>query len=256
MPSTLALLLVAIGLVLLWRRRAGADRPLARTPGWWLVVGGTLTLYLASTPLVATWLARSLERRAGSGVIDDLPRADAIVVLGGGQAAFVHPDGTTELFQHHASDRFERGVRAFLAGKAPLIAFGGGVAPVAGAPNYAEWSAGEAKLRGVPAEAIVAGPAAKYTQDEGEGVTELLRARGVQHVIVCTSAYHMPRTRRTYESFGLRVTPLPADFDTRGEAERFSLGLLLPRGVALAQTEACVKEWIGLAVLALSGRGG
>ena len=64
---------------------------------------------------------------------------------------------------------------------------------------------------------------------------------------LCTSAYHMPRARLAYERAGFAVTPVPCDFDTRGAAERFSPALLLPRGVALSQSEHCLKEWMGLA---------
>jgi uncharacterized SAM-binding protein YcdF (DUF218 family) len=256
MPSTIALLLLAVGLLLVWRHHRRPIRPAARELGWWMAVSGVVLLYLASTPLVATWLADSLERRASIVKIDDLPCADAIVVLGGGEGAFVHTDGSVDLFHRHASDRFERAMRAYRAGKAPLIAFGGGRVPVPEPMNYADWSARLAAERGVPREAILTGPSALYTQDESEGVVALLRTRGVRHVIVCTSAFHVPRTRLIYESLGLQVTPLPADFDTRGEGEEFSWGLLLPRGLALAQTETCVKEWIGILAFRLTGRGG
>ena len=256
MPSTIAFVLMAIGLYLLWRkwlRRVPSSRMPA---GCWLTIGGIVMLYLCCTPIVATWLALSLERQAGSGVVEALPKADVIVVLGGGQAAYMHPDGSVELFAHNGPDRFERALRAFKAGKATCIAFGGGEAPVPGKPNFADWMASQAIERGVPPSAIIVGPAARYTQDEGEGLVQRLRERGIERVILCTSAYHMPRARAIYESLGMVVSPLPADFDTRGEAEQFEWSMLLPRGVALAQTECCVKEWIGLFVARMRGRSG
>jgi len=41
------------------------------------------------------------------------------------------------------------------------------------------------------------------------------------------------------------VTPLPADFSTRGVAEGWSWALLVPRGLALSQVDAAAKEWMG-----------
>jgi uncharacterized SAM-binding protein YcdF (DUF218 family) len=73
-----------------------------------------------------------------------------------------------------------------------------------------------------------------------------LRQRGVKHVLLCTSAIHMPRARLLMERLGFQVTPIPGDFDTRGAVERFSPLLLIPRGGAMAQTENGLKEWVGM----------
>jgi hypothetical protein len=43
------------------------------------------------------------------------------------------------------------------------------------------------------------------------------------------------------------VTPLPADFATRGVAEGWSWALLVPRGIALSQVDTVAKEWMGIA---------
>ena len=256
MPSTIGLLLVAVGLLLVWRRwRMGNAGP-ARAWGLWMAALGCVELYAFSTPLVATWLAQSLEAQTSAVKIEDLPQADAIVVLGGGQATHVRADGSIDLFNHHSADRVERGIQAFLAGKAPVLAFGGGENPVAGAPAYAEWLATVAASRGVPNERIVRGAPARFTQDESEGVMELLRPLGVKRIILATSAYHMMRARITYARLGVEVIELPCDFQSRGTAEHFSLTMLLPRGIALSQSETCLKEWLGALVLWITGKGG
>jgi uncharacterized SAM-binding protein YcdF (DUF218 family) len=66
-------------------------------------------------------------------------------------------------------------------------------------------------------------------------------------VIVCTSAMHLPRAAEHYRALGFTVTPLPADFATRGVAEGWSWALLVPRGLALSQVDAVSKEWMGIA---------
>ena len=74
----------------------------------------------------------------------------------------------------------------------------------------------------------------------------MLRERGVKRIILCSSAVHLPRACMNYEKLGFEVTPLPSDFATRGAAEDWSWALLIPRGMALSQVDAGVKEWMGL----------
>ena len=60
MPSTIAMVLIVIGLWLLWRSMQPAvHRRTART-GFALALGGLFVLYAFSTPLVATLLATHL----------------------------------------------------------------------------------------------------------------------------------------------------------------------------------------------------
>lgn len=256
MPSCVGLLLISVGVLLIWRRMRHGTAVPWRNWGLWLATLGCSELYVFSTPLMATWLAQSLEARTLAVRIEDLPQADAIVVLGGGQATHVRPDGSIDLFNHHSADRVERGIQAFLGGKADILAFGGGESPVAGSPSYAEWLATVARSRGVPDARIVRGAPARYTHDESEAVMELLRPLGVKRIILTTSAYHMMRARGIYRRQGVEVIELPCDFQTLGAAERFSAAQLIPRGIALSQSETCLKEWLGTLVLLLSGKGG
>ena len=249
MPSTVSIVLIAIGLWMVWQAMRTPSRSRMAGRGLGTASVGLVLLYASCTPLVATWLAQSLERQSTPISIADAPQADAIVVLGGGISALMRPDGTADMYWHQASDRFERGVAAFKAGKAPCLAIGGGDALIDHAPTLSEWVMQQAIERGIPASALIVGGAARYTTDESEGLAKELRSRGVQRILLCTSAYHLPRARLIYERLGLKVMPLPCDFDTRGAADRFSMKLLLPRGLALAQTETCLKEWIGLAAL-------
>lgn len=253
MPSCVGLVLIAIGLWLIWRRMRHGSAVPARNWGLWAAVLGCIELYLFSTPLVATLLARSLESCTKGATIAALPTADAIVVMAGGQAMYQLEDGTPLLFQKNASDRLERGFEALAAGKAPCMYVGNGMGSIASREAYAAWIEQMGRSRGVAADRILLGPPAKYTQDESEGLVSLLRERGANHVIVTTSASHMPRARMHFERQGIQVTPLSCDFSTRGFAERFTAAQLLPRGVALAQSEDCVKEWVGILVAAVQG---
>ena len=246
LPSGLLMATLGLGLLLLlvaWRR---GRRPSQARFACLLAFGSAFLLYLASTPLVATWLARGIESRHPPLDPGSLPTADAIVVLGGGMHASTAPDGAVRLYMRHASDRFEAAMEAWERGRAPLLAFGGGGTGVDGTPSEGEWNRTRAIGRGVPADRALCGPAARYTSDESEGIAAALRVRGVRRIIVCTTAMHMPRALRNYRNLGFEATALPADFATRGESERFSPLLLIPRGLALSLTDSWAKERLGM----------
>ena len=246
MPSSVLLCALALGVFLMLRAWWRGKRPDQARFACGLAVTSVVVLYLASTPLVARWMAETLERRNPPVDPAALPVADAIVVLGGSMYATVGPDGTTLLYARHASDRFETAMQAFQAARAPIIAFGGGGTGVPGTPTEGEWNRGRAIARGVPADRAIAGPVALYTSDESEGLARTLRERGVKRIILCSSAMHLARARMNYESLGFEVIPLPSDFATRGAAESWSWALLIPRGQALSQCDYAVKEWMGL----------
>jgi uncharacterized SAM-binding protein YcdF (DUF218 family) len=246
MPSSVLIVALALGVFLMLRAWRRGKRPSEARFACGLTVTSLVALYLASTPLVARWVAESLERQNPPVDPVTMPVADAIVVLGGSMYATVGPDGTTLLYARHASDRFETAMQAFSAGRAPIIAFGGGGTGVPGTPTEGEWNRARAIARGAPADRAIAGPVALYTSDESEGIARVLRERGVKRIILCSSAMHLPRARMNYEKLGFEVTPLPSDFATRGAAEDWSWALLIPRGMALRQVDAGVKEWMGL----------
>lgn len=244
-PSSMLLACLAAGLVLsivAWRR---GRRPGQARVAISMVVLGAVGLYLASTPLVATAISRRMESEHPPIAPESIEEADAIVVLGGAMHAAAGPDGTVHPFAHHASDRFETGLRLLIAGKAPLIAFGGGLTGVEGAPTEAEWNRGRALARGVRPESVIVGDPARYTSDEAEGLAEALSERGARSLIVVSSALHLSRAAATYRALGFEVRAVPCDFTTRGEAERFSPALLIPRGMALALSDNCAKEFLG-----------
>ena len=246
MPSSVLIVALALGVFLMLRAWRRGKRPSEARISCGLTVTSLVVLYLASTPLVARWVAESLERQNPPVDPSTMPVADAIVVLGGSMYATVGPDGTTLLYARHASDRFETAMQAFSTGRAPIIAFGGGGTGVPGTPTEGEWNRARAIARGAPADRAIAGPVAFYTSDESEGIARVLRERGVKRIILCSSAMHLPRACMNYEKLGFEVTPLPSDFATRGAAEDWSWALLIPRGMALSQVDAGVKEWMGL----------
>jgi len=246
MPSTVLMAGAALGLLLVLRAWARGRRPSQARGALLLASGSLLLLYLLSTPLVARAMARALEDRYPPVDPTKVEAADAIVVLGGGTGATRRPDGSIHVYSMLAADRFESGMAALAANRAPFVVFGGGSVGVEGAPSESQWFAARAAARGVPADRALTVPPAIYTSDEGEAVAEVLRGRGARRIILCTSAMHLPRAAAHYRALGFEVVPLPCDFSTRGDAEAWSLKLLVPRSLALARCDACAKEWLGM----------
>ena len=245
MPSCVLLATIAIGLAwCLWNWKRGRTIRQSRAAVA-LVAGGTMLLYLASTPLVARWAAWTLERENPPVRVEDLPVADAIVVLGGSMYATQRGDGSVHLYAKHASDRFDTALAAYRAGRAPIMVFGGGSTGIDGAPDEGDWNRQRAVERGVPDGAALSTGRARFTSDESLLIAERLREHGATTVIVCSSAIHLPRAVAHYRHLGFTVTPLPSDFATRGTAEAWSWTLLLPRALALAQVDGAAKEWLG-----------
>ena len=103
------------------------------------------------------------------------------------------------------------------AGLTPILVLDDGKPSFEGAPSEGEHARATSIMRGVPADAIIAGP-------------------GVHHV-----ASSIPH----YRAAVFAVTPLPCHFPTRGEAERFRWMRFVPTAAALDTMDLCGKNWLG-----------
>ena len=260
MPSTMLMLGIAASLVIALVAARRSARSGGRANRWARIAraarSATLTLValllVAANPLFANWLARATEAPHVPVDPATLPQADCIVVLAGGVRTVAGPDGYLHTQQFGAGDRFDSGVRAYQAERAPLIAFGSGRPNVPGAPNEAEFNRDRAICMGVPADAIILGAESSFTSDEAANLAGRLRGRGVRSIILCTSAYHLNRAIPHYESFGFSVTPLPSDFLVATPLPTTDLRMLLPSADALDRTDCCAKEWLGWAAAHIS----
>jgi len=87
--------------------------------------------------------------------------------------------------------------------------------------------------------------------DTGENAARsaaMLRADGVEAVVLVTHAWHMPRARAAFLRRGLRVTPAPCCFRAPAALE---LSALVPSGKALRESYWGLHEWLGRAWYAL-----
>lgn len=240
-PLGLGLLL--LGIASAQRRRVGLTRALC--------FATFLLLFLFSSPAVSQLLLRSLEDQYPQPPVESIPKADAIVVLGGGTSR--GPAAAPELTD--TTDRLFFAARLFRSGKAPLIVFSGGTVPFLGSQPKRSEAEGAAQLLeewAVPGRAILLETRSRNTRENALFTRQMLQGRGGSHnILLVTSASHMPRASAAFRKLGFYVIPAAADFQSEDD-EGLLLGFL-PDVRSLAKSELALKEWLGLVVYRLRG---
>jgi uncharacterized SAM-binding protein YcdF (DUF218 family) len=132
----------------------------------------------------------------------ELVPSDAIVVLG----AWVSPSGT---LSSESLRRTNHGIALYRRGLAPTLVLLGGSA--SGGPSEADARAEQARLHGVPAQAILTETRVRTTREEAARVRELLQSKGARTILLVTNAGHLTRARPLFERAGFDVHPAPSD---------------------------------------------
>lgn len=89
---------------------------------------------------------------------------------------------------------------------------------------------------------------AKYTKQ----ILESAKHRGP--VLLITSAFHMPRAKKTFAKAGIEVVAHPVQFiSDPGRGYIFS-DYVMPSSQALSNFEVLIKEWVGYMVYRISGK--
>lgn len=209
--------------------------------GYGLAFGALLFM---SLPVTTLFLGDPLEARFPPIAIRDLPKADAIVVLGGGTGECREPLKHPELSS--AGDRAVHAVRLYKAGRAPVV--------VASGTGVEKSDAQLLKELGLPKEAVLCEGKSRNTAENATFTLELLRKRGAKSMLLVTSAWHMPRAYPQFANQGITVTPAATDYEATLFKERLpdaALWSLLPNADALARNCLYLKEYLGLAALSL-----
>jgi uncharacterized SAM-binding protein YcdF (DUF218 family) len=233
LPIGLMLLLAIAGLAL--RRR-------------WLVVLALALLWLASSGFTAQALWRAVEAGQERVLAADVPQADAIVVLSSRRRT---APGDAGVRGWDTAERFLAGLELVAAERAPWLVFTGGWSPRSpDAEPEGDVNRRDAIALGASSERVLTTGRVRNTAEEAVAVAALLRDHGVggpdarPHVLLVTSAYHMPRSVALFERQGLRVTPFPVDF-RQDVGRRASVRDLVPSGQAFSETETALRELYG-----------
>jgi uncharacterized SAM-binding protein YcdF (DUF218 family) len=247
-PLGLTSLLLLIGLIIAWKRPYLALFPMGIS---------LLIILMASNAWVSSLLMQSLEWQQISS--EELPEADAIILLGGSTRVPTPPRHTVEITE--AGDRVLYAAHLFKAGKAPLIiATGGRITWLKNAPPEADSMKNLLIEIGVPASAIIEETQALNTYQNALYTKEILEQWGIKKSLLVTSASHMPRSLRVFQKQEIEVIPAPTDFlvtkvdweQLQGTPQATILNFL-PSADNLKQTTQALKEYLGIFVYWLKG---
>ena len=231
-PLVLSIAVTITGTVLVALRR--------RTTGFWVVAGAIIFLWAWSTAAMYRVIGLGLERDWPVVLAADSPRADAIVLLGGGIGSNTNVYPYAEMSS--GSDRVWHAARLYNAGKAPLIIASGIEGRAAHLPLLVDL--------GVPESVVVFEEESRNTEENAKYVERLMLENGKRNakVLLVTSVRHMRRAKLMFERYApeLVVIPAPTDYEaTVATSHPFSIAELLPNADMLAANVSCFKEYIG-----------
>jgi len=245
-PSTLAVVAIAVGLWLLMRgtrRRLGAR----------LAIGGLAFLVIAGIVPVGNALILPLEQRfAAVPAPDSQEKFAGIIILGGFEDGLVSA-ARGALAVNESAERLTQGLRLALKHPEAKIVFTSGVGGLwPGGIDATQPVAAYFNDVGIPTSRLVLEGKARNTQENATFTAEMLGLNHGERWVLVTSAYHMPRAVGIFRKNGFDVIPYPVDYRTRGAEDLGRLFESLPAG--LQRTDLAVKEWAGLIAYRLMGR--
>lgn len=224
-----------------------------------LIVIALVVLWLGGNKWVSTGLARSLEWRYLPP--EEIPNAEVIVVLGGGTEPAQYPRSAVEA--NSAVDRVLHAGRLYHQGKSPHILLSGGhiswLEP--GDSSPAAEMAELLVMMGVPEDALWLEEESLNTYENALNSAGMLAEKGIDEILLVTSALHMPRAVALFEYQGLTVIPAPADFTVTeagwenlfsGDIQKYFL-YLFPNASSLSLTTNVMKEYLGMLFYKLRG---
>ena len=203
-----------------------------------------LIIFLFGSTGFPGWLVQNLERPYAGAQLANLPKADAIVVLGGGGEPSRYEVGNLHLT--FSGDRLITGLELARLGKAGTLVVSGSGGTLDGTPQVEgdlvrDWIV-QRKLVDVPVLSL--GHRAN-THDEADHVRALIREHGWRRVLLVTSAFHMHRAAAVFRSAGIDVIPAPCNFLTEISLAASPPGIGVPRSGNLQKAAVWVHEEIG-----------
>lgn len=231
-PPAINIVILFVGLILL--------RKFQKT-GVILIFLSTLTLYLLSTPNIASRLVRSLEVHEAV-QIDELPPDENIVIVVPGASHYIHtdeygrasptPPGLVRL--HYAAHLHRR--TGF-----PILLTGGPI------PQTREPHA-EVMQRALKQEyqidKVRLETNSTSTFENALYSANILLPEGINKILLVTHSYHMKRSVMLFENAGFEVLPAPTKL-----SDEYSLTQARywrPRASELEQSARAIYEYIGI----------
>ena len=206
------------------------------------LIGAVVLVFFSLTP-VSEMLIRWAEADTPPQSITAMPQADGVLVLSGMLNA-QRFDGEIRYDYGGAVDRLFGGIELMKAGKAPALYLTRGQLPWSIGRPEGEVLAEQAIASGISPDKIVLTPVAQNTAQEAAGLRQIF-ASTKPHIILVTSAFHMPRSIQLFEHYGFQITPYPVDFHQSGST--LKLQDFIPNTEALNRSFQMLREFMGRA---------
>lgn len=232
-PPAINLLLMGVGLLLVARyRRLGRS----------LILLGLVSLLLLSLPWVKMKIYEHLEsyRALRPATLEQLqPAPGAIVLLGGGMVRFADEyqrmrltDGSVRRTLYAATLAEQSGL--------PVLITGGGRGE--DSPDIEAERMGDL-LRQLGGEAQWLETRSRTTWENAWYSAPLLKAAGIETVVLVTDAWHMRRAVRCFQAVGINVVPAPTAFRNGAYTD---VRIFIPDSRALEDVSDALREWLGI----------
>lgn len=230
LPPLSLLLLLALGIILIYRRQKLAKK---------LILATFSLLWIALTPYFAEGALHLLE--AQTAPLDISRRdADAIVILGGGTYFRAPEYAKQDTIGDSTLVRLRYGAKLQRETGKPILVTGG--KPMGN-------SIPEAQQMRIALEQDFRVPV-RWTEDESNDTFEnalfsfrILQQSGVHKIYLVTHAWHMPRSAGIFRRAGFEVVEAPTAYTMRN---RTDLLAFLPRAESLRDSKIFIHEIIGL----------
>lgn len=234
LPPLSLILLGAFGWILIKRHpRLGKS----------LITASFALLYLLASPLVADHLLDLLEKDIKPVRVEEIRRAQAIVILGGG-AYRDAPEYGQDSAGTLTLARLQYGAHLHRMTGLPILVTGGN--PEDGLPEAQIMRQTLENHFGIPVKWVEA--RAFNTAQNARFSAEILLPAGIKKVLVVSHAWHMPRARYAFKKTGMIFLPAPTRFANPPPQNDtgYSLFDFIPNARALEKSYCALHELIGL----------
>lgn len=239
LPVTLFFLFLLFVFV---RRLSGRTRKICLAV--WIIA------WLFSTSFGSALLMRQLEKHYPAIAAKDLPRVDAVVVLGGMMDPNSERGGRPEF--GGAVDRLTSALELYFKKKADYVVISGG----SGLMLQGGLREGDVLRRhltelGFPVDRLVTEALSRNTRENATETAKLLADRRWKRIALITSAFHMPRSVGCFHKAGIEVIPYPVDY--RAAERSVFPESFFPSAQGIDDFSTAVREIVGLVAYKAAG---
>jgi len=206
--------------------------------------------WFCSTSFGSAFLMRPLENRFPAIAVQDLAKADVVVMLGGMIDANSRRGSRPEFGS--AVDRLSASLEIIFHKKADFVLVSGGSGlMLQGGLREGDVLRNYLAAQGFSAQKILSESVSRNTRENAVESGKIISARRLTKIVLVTSAFHMPRSVACFRKAGIEVIPYPVDYRA---AERSSFPeSFFPSAQGIDDFSTAVRELVGLLAYKLAG---